>query len=70
MNTTSCNIHHHEFESITLPFELDLENTPVVGNFNPSNKLVNSKYVLTETEFIPESYYETFKIYKLNKDII
>ena len=70
MNTSSCNINRHEFESITLPFELDLENTPVIGNFNPPNKLVNSKYVLTEAELIPESYYETIKIYKLNKDII
>lgn len=67
MNNSSNNINRHECESITVPFELDLENTPVVGNFDPSNKLVNSKYVLTEAEFIPES---SLKIYKLNKDIV
>ena len=48
MNTSSHNINRHEFESITLPFELDLENTPAVGNFNPSNKLVNAKYTLVK----------------------
>jgi len=67
MKPSSNNINQHKGESITVPFELDLENTPVVGNFDPSNKLVNSKYVLTEAEFIPES---SLKIYKLNKDIV
>jgi len=46
MNKLSCNTNQHKGESITVPFELDLENTPVIGNFDPSNKLVNSKYAL------------------------
>jgi len=48
MNKSSCN-NQHKIESITVPFELDLENTPVIGNFDPSNKSVNSKYAIVNS---------------------
>jgi len=57
-----CYESEFELKPVLIPIDMNLSYIPTVGNFAPSNLIVNTKYAITDIDNQIYNNYKTFKI--------